>query len=110
MLNAAPTIPVENITTNNNSYNLVSYVTPNGTPLSMIGGYTSSSSNSALVNNGIVSGNQSVSGDSVILGNQSISGSLFVTGSTTLSDLIVHDIHSENLILNSGTGIPVEIL
>lgn len=110
VFNAAPTIPVENITTNNNSYNPVSYVTPNGTPLSMIGGYTSSSSNSALVNNSIVSGNQSVSGDSVILGNQSISGSLFVTGSTTLSDLIVHDIHSENLILNSGTGIPVEIL
>ena len=89
-------------------------VTPNGTAFADIGGYVGSSGNSgyssALVNNGIISGDQSVGGNSLIAGNQTISGTLSVSGVTTLSSVIAQDIQTNTLTVNGGTGTPVQIL
>lgn len=85
-------------------------VTPNGTPFASIGGYVSSSSSSALVNNGIISGDQSVSGNSLIAGNQTISGSLTVSGTTTLSNIVAQNAQIDTLTLRGGSGTPIEIL
>jgi len=56
--NSAPLTPVAQIPMS--GFSTAPLVTPNGTTFANIGGYVSSSSSSALVNNGIISGNQSV--------------------------------------------------
>lgn len=106
--NSAPLVPVAQIPVS--GFTTAPFVTPNGTPFASIGGYVSSSSNSALVNNGIISGDQSVSGNSLIVGNQTISGSLSVSGTTTLSDIIAQNVQIDALTLRGGTGTPKEIL
>lgn len=68
--NSAPMLPVAQ--SSPPGFDQSPFVTPNGTAFVDISGHSSSFSSSALVNNGIINGNQSVSGNSVISGNQTI--------------------------------------
>lgn len=92
-----------------NIFSAAPLVTPNGTAFVDIGGNNYSSSLS-IVNNGIISGDQSVGGNSSITGNQVISGSLSVSGSTILSNLASLSIQTDTLTLGGGVGTPTKIL
>lgn len=105
--NSAPLVPVAQIPMN--IFSAAPLVTPNGTAFVDIGGNNYSSSLS-IVNNGIISGDQSVGGNSSITGNQVISGSLSVSGSTILSNLASLSIQTDTLTLGGGVGTPTKIL